>query len=136
MCTYAMESVMDPCNTIDIQELDDIDWLNKYVETENVFLDYFKSLTYSSFNNDPVENILSEYDGTESGFDALNNLLDLLVSLCDGDLAELEFTDGNYGIQTPDTTKKKQESRSKRSLKSLSSHYGKELQVEFEYYNN
>lgn len=129
MCTYTMESIVDPCESMDGPE-SEADWLNKYVETENVFLDYLKCLTFTSPSNvDTTESILPEYDGTENGFEALDNLCDLLVTLCDGGLSRHESVDSSSTVQSQDTDKKKQEPRNKRSSKCLSSLYGKELQV-------
>lgn len=130
MCTYTMESVVDPYESTNPLEQDS-DWLHKYMETENVFLDYIKSITYASPSNGDisVQLVLPEYDGSESGFEALDNLCDLLVSLCDGSLTRNESVDLGVSVQMSDADKKKQEPRNKRSLKCLSSHYGKELQV-------
>ncbi len=122
-----MESVVDPCDQAEIS--DDAEWLNKYVETENIFLDYLKSITFASLNADSsADTILPDYDGAESGFEAMDHLYDLLVSLCDNS-DRLEGTDANTIAYTTDVEKKKHEPRSKRNFKCLSSHYGKELQV-------
>lgn len=134
MCTYT-ESEMDRRDkTADSSELarTDPNWLEKCLETENMFVDYLKFIMVASFNVDlPAETILSEYDGTESGFEALDNLYDLLASLCDSNLNRNEPTELSYSrSQIPEQDKnKKQETRNKRTLKCLSPNYGKELQV-------
>ena len=119
---------MDRCDNSESSELaarPDPNWLERCLETENVFVDYLKSIMVASFNVDaPPEAILAEYDGSESGFDALDNLYDLLASLCD----RSEAIDlGGSGSQISDS--KKSEMRNKRALKCLSPSYGKELQV-------
>lgn len=131
MCTYTMESIVDPCNNVHVIDLSESSWLDKYVETENMFIDYLKSLTFASFNVDiPIDSILPEYDCSESGFEVLDNLYELLVSLCDGNLTLNELTDSGSNVQISDQEKtKKQDSRNKRSLKCFSPHTVKELQV-------
>jgi len=125
---------MDRCDNTDSSDLarTDSNWLEKCLESENVFVDYLKSIMVASFNVDlPVEAILSEYDGAESGIEALDNLCDLLASLCDSNLNRSETGDLSCsGFQISDQDKsKKQETRHKRTLKCLSPSYGKELQV-------
>lgn len=107
-------------------------WLEKCLQTENVFVDYLKSIMVASFNVDvPAETILSEYDSTESGFEALDNLYDFLTSLCDSNSSRNEAADLSYSTSQvfEQEKSKKQETRNKRTLKCLSPNYGKELQV-------
>lgn len=125
---------MNRCDNTDSSELTctDSNWLEKCLETEDIIVDYLKSIMVASFNVDvPAETILANYDGEESGFEALDNLYDLLTSLCDSNLSRNEASDrSRSGLQISEQEKsKKHESRNKRSLKCLSPSYGKELQV-------
>lgn len=120
---------MDTRDTNGIQhQPEDVEWLAKYVETENVFLDYLRSLTVASLSGEPsAEAVLPEYDGSESGLEALDHLCDLLVTLCDGNGRQND--EGFGSALSSDGERKKHVPRSKRSLRCLSSHYGKELLV-------
>lgn len=133
MCMCTMESILDARDGNDIQPAEDVDWLNKYVETENIFLDYLRSITFASLNGQlSTEAVLPQYDGSESGLEALDHLCDLLVTLCDGNGHQND--EGFSNAFSSDGERKKHMPRSKRSLRCLSSHYGKELQVDILHY--